>query len=186
MTSQQRSGDAASAPTAVMARKIPGVHPLGPRFRWAPLEKSTTGRLYALGVLAFVIAVLTAAWRIDPGMLRMGAHRQLGLPPCGFLTITGFPCPTCGMTTAFAHTVHGHPAAAIASQLAGFILAVGTIVAGLLAIVAVVTGRKPAINWYRINPMRVVWWGAAIFVLAWGLKMGLGLLDGSLPARGAR
>jgi hypothetical protein len=28
---------------------------------------------------------------------------QLGLPPCGFLLFTGYPCPGCGLTTSFAH-----------------------------------------------------------------------------------
>ena len=32
----------------------------------------------------------------------MGTHQQLGLPPCNFVTLTGYPCPACGMTTSFA------------------------------------------------------------------------------------
>lgn len=36
-----------------------------------------------------------------------GLHTRLHLPPCLFLTITGLPCPFCGLTTSFALLTHG-------------------------------------------------------------------------------
>ncbi len=178
--SQAASSHVSNAP---QTRQQAG-HPLGPLVRFVRLERAVTGRLYALGMVAAAAAVLVAAWRIDPGRATMGTHRQLGLPPCGFLMITRLPCPTCGMTTSFAHTVRGQLPAAIRSQPAGFVLAVATVAAGLAGLFALVSGYRPAVNWYRVNPINVVWWAGAAFVLSWAMKMAMGLLDGSLPAGG--
>lgn len=62
----------------------------------------------ALLVLALaLVAVLATAAALRPDPAGFGTHRQLGLPPCGFLAMTGRPCPSCGMTTAFAWAVRG-------------------------------------------------------------------------------
>ncbi len=57
----------------------------------------------AVGAIAMLVA---AAW-IDPDPRGYGTHTQLGLPPCGFLALTGSRCPGCGLTTAFAYGVRG-------------------------------------------------------------------------------
>lgn len=164
-----------------MAR--PAGHPLGPLVSWEPLEHPVWSRIYAGGVAVAAIAlIVTAAW-LTPDSHRMGTHQQLGLPPCGFVTMTGLPCPTCGMTTAFADTVRGRVVAAVQAQAAGFVLAVFTMVAGVLGSAAVVTGKRISVNWYRVNPIRLIWLVTLGFLLAWGLKIVLGLMDRSLPVR---
>lgn len=52
-------------------------------------------------------AVLLVAAMLEPDARGYGTHAQLGLPPCGFLLLTGAPCPGCGLTTAFAHAIRG-------------------------------------------------------------------------------
>jgi hypothetical protein len=52
-------------------------------------------------------AVLAIAATLDPDVRGYGTHAQLGLPPCGFLLLTGARCPGCGLTTAFAHAIRG-------------------------------------------------------------------------------
>jgi hypothetical protein len=52
-------------------------------------------------------AVLVVAAMLEPDARGYGTHAQLGLPPCGFLLLTGAPCPGCGLTTAFAHAIRG-------------------------------------------------------------------------------
>src|SRR5689334_8979719 len=82
-------------------------HPLGPLVTWPALQQPIFGRLYAAGVLLATSAILITAARLHPDAHQYGTHEQLGLPPCGFLVMTGLPCPTCGMTTAFAYATHG-------------------------------------------------------------------------------
>lgn len=158
-------------------------HRLGRWINFVPLQQRVVGRLYAAGVAAAAGIVLGLAAGLAPGTRDLGTHRQLGLPPCGFVTVTGLPCPTCGMTTAFAHTVRGQFGAAIRCQAAGFLSAIATACAGVVATLAVLTGRRPAVNWYRVNPTRFVWWLVGLLVASWAVKIVLGLMDGSLPAR---
>lgn len=39
--------------------------------------------------------------------------------PCPLRTLTGVPCPICGMTTSVEATLHGHPLAALGANPAG-------------------------------------------------------------------
>ncbi|MHC4444523.1 MAG: DUF2752 domain-containing protein [Planctomycetota bacterium] len=160
----------------------PTRHPLGPLVTVKPLCHPVTSRLYAAGLaLAAGILLYTAAGLV-PSKNHIGTHQQLKLPPCGFVIMTGFPCPTCGMTTAYAYTVRGRFIQAIRSQIAGFLMALGTAALGIVSVVSAVAGRRPSINWYRINPTNMVWWLAALLILAWAVKITLGLTDGTLPA----
>jgi hypothetical protein len=161
----------------------PAVHPLGPLIEVRRLQRPRMGRFYSAIVCLAAAGLLGTAIWLSPAGGHMGTHRQLGLLPCGFVTMTGYPCPTCGMTTAFAHAVRGHIGESIRSQPAGFALAVVTVVIGSCAAGALVAGRYPAINWYRINPTTFVWGIACGLVAAWGFKIAMGLLDGSLPAK---
>jgi hypothetical protein len=67
-------------------------------FRWP-------SRLGWLLLFAIPLAVVITATQLTPAPAGMGTHQQLGLPPCGFLVVTGVPCPGCGLTTSFAHMV---------------------------------------------------------------------------------
>jgi hypothetical protein len=52
-------------------------------------------------------AVLGVACRLEPDPRGYGTHTQLGLAPCMFAQVTGYLCPSCGMTTSFAWFVRG-------------------------------------------------------------------------------
>ncbi len=64
------------------------------------LSRVTWAVLFALPTAVFI----TAAW-LTPNPHGHGTHTQLGLPPCGFLLFTGYPCPGCGLTTAFSYMI---------------------------------------------------------------------------------
>ncbi len=73
----------------------------------------------------FAVAVWINPYGDDGSPQSMGTHRQMGLPPCTFLSSTGMPCPSCGMTTSFALLMHGDlvnslRANAVGTMMAGF------------------------------------------------------------------
>jgi hypothetical protein len=68
-------------------------------------------RLGLVAIAACWLGVFVVAARLDPykdGKVWLEeTHRQLFLPPCTFKDATGLPCPSCGMTSAFALLVRG-------------------------------------------------------------------------------
>ncbi len=78
-------------------------------------------------LLCTALAVLVIARVLTPSVTGMGTHEQLGLPPCGILALTGWPCPACGLTTAFAHLAHFDPLASVAANPLGVPMFLGTL-----------------------------------------------------------
>ena len=78
--------------------------------------------------LSFTALLITSAWLSpydEDGQPRtMATHTQLGLPPCNMVVLTGKPCPSCGMTTAFSLLVHGDVKNSVKANWVGTILAV--------------------------------------------------------------
>jgi hypothetical protein len=132
-------------------------------------------RAIAAVVLVGGLGLLAVAVRLTPDSAGMGTHHQLGLPPCGMLVVTKLPCPTCGMTTAFAHTVRGQWIKAILAQPMGWVLAVATGMAVLLALRTLVAGKVWTLNWYRVSPTRLVFTIFALFLVAWAFRIVLHL-----------
>ena len=147
-------------------------------------QPGTVGtRLIGLLVAAGSAIVLTVAARLTPAADGLGTHCQLGLPACGFLISTGLPCPTCGMTTAFAYMMHGMPVRAATAQPLGAMLCLAVGIAAGLGAFSAASGRAVRINWYRISPAALAVGTAALVIVAWGIKVGWGLASGALPYR---
>jgi len=92
-----------------------------PRARWY-----VRAGLVGIGVALVVIFGLAASihpYGPDGAPRSMATHTQLGLPPCNFVTLTGKPCPSCGMTTSFALLVRGDIGASLRANWVGTILA---------------------------------------------------------------
>ena len=119
------------------------------------------------------VGLLVLAACLSPDPSGVGTHTQLGVAPCSMMVLWGVPCPTCGMTTAFAHTVRGQWFAAIRAQPAGWLAAVATAVFGGSCAVTAVTGRKWVVNWYRVPPGRVVLIIVTIVLSAWAYRIGV-------------
>jgi len=114
-----------------------------------PVVRSrVAARIWAAVLLLGSLSVLGIALWLQPSPTGYGTHQQLGfgnyhLAPCGMLMTTGYPCPTCGMTTAFAHTVRGQFLRAIWAQPSGFLLALATMITAVASAWTLVTGRNP-------------------------------------------
>lgn len=156
-------------------------HPLGPLISMVPLREGTKGRSIAVLVLVGTLTLLGVALWVEPDSSGLGTHRQLGFPACTSITLTGYPCPTCGMTTAFSHTVRGQLPSAFMAQPAGLLLALMTILIGVLSLLTITTGQIATINWYRLSPTWVVLLFLAVILLAWLFKIMTGRTTGVLP-----
>lgn len=75
-----------------------------------------------------LLILSVAAW-LSPSPDGHGTHTQLGMRECSWATMLDRPCPTCGMTTAFAFAAEGMFVASAAAQPFGFLLALGTAIA---------------------------------------------------------
>ncbi|TWT45388.1 hypothetical protein RAS1_18110 [Phycisphaerae bacterium RAS1] len=140
-------------------------------------------RLIALGVLLGCGGVLGVAAWLRPDPRGLGTHQQFGFAPCGFLLQTRLPCPSCGMTTAFAHAVRFHWLRAVYAQPGGFILALGAAIASVAALLALLRGRWPAWHFGILTPYRLFLSLLIVLVGGWALKILFGLIDGTLPVR---
>ncbi len=147
------------------------------------VRRSGVTRLIAGGLLAGSVTVLGIAWVLPPDPRGLGTHRRLGSGPCGLLVVTGQPCPTCGMTTAYAHFVRGQWGRALWVQPAGFVLALATAAAVPVAGWALVRGRWPRPINRTIEPTWVFVGFLALMLAGWAFKMVAGRIDGTLPYR---
>ncbi len=146
-------------------------HPLGPLILRQEMVHGRRSRFLAAVLFAgFVSPFLVAAW-LDPDPGGTGTHRQLGLQACSVLQLTGYPCPTCGMTTAFAHTVRGNLPQALRAQPMGVLICLGLLAGSLASLEAAVTGRRWSVNWYRVSPQKAVIVFVLLFAAAWGYKI---------------
>lgn len=114
MTSPEQSIDASSFVTSTRAPHK-GTH------------SKRAARLWWSGLLLIPAVVLTLAAGLEPNPLGHGTHTQLGLPPCGFLLVTGYPCPGCGLTTSFAHMMNAELVAALRANAFGVLLFVSVV-----------------------------------------------------------
>lgn len=140
-------------------------------------------RLPAAALFLSCAALLGVALYLKPDPSGMGTHRQLGLQPCGMVLMTGYPCPTCGMTTAFAHTVRGQFLSAIHAQPAGFILALLTILTAAGALYALIAGRLPRLPWHAFTSYRLLLALLVLMLGGWFAKIALGRVEGTLPVQ---
>jgi len=115
------------------------------------------------------LSVLVIAGYVEPDAEGVGTHEQLGLHACGFYERTGYPCPTCGMTTAFAHVVRGHIAKAFGVQPAGALGALVCVMVTIVAVIGVVSPKR--LDKFMVvllfNTNRIVLCVAGVILASW-------------------
>lgn len=146
-------------------------HALGPLCYRVDAQEPVRARLVAAAVLAVSCFFLGLAAWLEPDSRGLGTHQQLGLPPCSSMMLLGYPCPTCGMTTAFAHAVRGRFVAAFGAQPAGFLLALVAVIAAGASLSVVVSGRVWTVNWFRLSPATLLIVVIAIVMGSWSYKL---------------
>ncbi|TVQ76977.1 MAG: DUF2752 domain-containing protein [Phycisphaeraceae bacterium] len=136
------------------------------------VRRASLAERVSCGVLASgALALLATAALLDPSPTGTGTHTQLGLPSCTWLAMAGVPCPTCGMTTAFAYAAAGDYQQAFLAQPAGLVFVLATSmavwIAGHIALFGSTVGRAMT----RIFGSRVLWIGLGILLAGWFYKM---------------
>lgn len=146
-----------------------------------PARSGLAVRLRGLAVAAPIMAVMAVAIWLQPDDRGLGTHEQLHMGACNFLATTGWPCPTCGMTTSFSALAHGRFDMAVQAHAFGPVLAAAMLAIWAMAMAELVTGRA------MITRLRWRWWWLACALAAlaagWGLKAYLGWASGTFPMR---
>lgn len=161
---------------------IPVAKPL-PAERTAnlPAMRPMLVRWLALAVFIASVTLLWLAIRLRPDPSGFGTHQQLGMAPCGILIRYGLPCPTCGMTTAFSHTVRGQWLKAIMVQPGGFVLCVGAMIAAVVSMMTLWLGAVPQAISRRLTFYHLFWIILITVLGGWGIRLLVGLVTGELP-----
>lgn len=140
----------------------------------APRLSRLTRWVLATAAVGLVLVLATAGW-LEPDPSGFGTHAQLGLGPCGFLTLTGQRCPTCGMTTAFAWMVRGRIDRAIEANPSGALLAPVCMVLVPWLLLCAVSGRPRWGTRTIDGPLIVVTVATvAVGLAAWTIRVILG------------
>ncbi|TVQ89296.1 MAG: DUF2752 domain-containing protein [Deltaproteobacteria bacterium] len=126
-------------------------------------------RLISAALLVPALVALGIARWLEPAVQGHGTHTQLGLNSCSILSWTGYPCPMCGMTTAFSLLAHFRPIQALLVQPFGAVLFLLTVAVAAIALVELVwpTGRWQRL-WSLVRPYEG--WLTLAFLL--GLALG--------------
>lgn len=143
-------------------------------------------RLLLLGLAGIWVTVFTIGALLNPYFedgtpRRMETHRQMGLPECTFKEVTGYPCPSCGMTTSFSLLMHGDVWNSLRANFAGTVLAALGLVYVPWSVLSAWRGRFMYIRslemtLFRISIVFIVLlfgrWGVALAMTYWSQSGG--------------
>ncbi len=88
-----------------------------------------------------LVVLLGVARSLAPSPNGFGTHQGLGLPPCTFQVMFHMRCPSCGMTTSWAHLTRGDVPGAVQSNVGGLLLGVIAMLAAPWLLVSALLGR---------------------------------------------
>ncbi|QEF99916.1 hypothetical protein Mal15_39830 [Stieleria maiorica] len=127
-------------------------------------------RIAAAIAAVVLVGLLATAAALQPDSAGLGTHHQLGLPPCSIRVLFGIRCPSCGMTTSWAHMMEGEFRAAAAANLGGLLLAIYAL-CGLGTLLQIVRqGKIPSERTIRRYTIALI--AIALVTLAdWGMRV---------------
>jgi len=141
----------------------------------AAFEPAEVRRRFVAAALAAGASggLLVVAWLLPPASRGFGTHQALGLPACSWPARFGVPCPSCGMTTAFALASKGRIVDSFTTQPMGCVLAIAAGMTFVAAIWTLATGRTVWPVYERLLGARLAWFAGIAALLAWGYKTAL-------------
>ncbi len=148
-----------TAPATARARPIP--------------HNPTVSRVAWFFFFAIPSAVLITAAMLTPSPLGHGTHMQLGLPPCGFLVVTGYPCPGCGLTTCFTHMIRGEVVAASRCNAFGVMLFLMTLTTIPISFIGMIRGSSviDALERFQVDKLAILL--SACSITVWLIRIAI-------------
>jgi hypothetical protein len=139
------------------------------------LDRAEVRRRQRIAAFAAIASgsLLVVAWMLAPNADGFGTHRALGLPACSWPTRFGVPCPSCGMTTAFALASKGRIVESFATQPMGCVLALAAGMTLVASLWTLATGRTLWPVYERMWTARLAWIAGIAALLAWAYKTAL-------------
>ena len=148
---------------------------LGRRPRRVRLQGWVRASLVLIAVV--LVGVFAIAVVLDPyrdGKVWLGeTHRQLGLPPCTFKDLTGYPCPSCGMTSSFALAIRGDLWHSAQANFVGTLLALGCLAFIPWGLACALTGRLLGVRNFERLLVRAVIAFLILMFGRWGIVLAL-------------
>ncbi len=130
--------------------------------------KSSVGeKIGQVFVLLGCSAAIAVSVYLIPDARGHGTHEELGFPPCAMAELWGVPCPTCGVTTSFAHMARlevGRAALVQPVGVIGFALAAGGVA---VMAVSLSLGFSWAPVLRRVNWTILGWITAGVVFASW-------------------
>ncbi|MFO0800326.1 MAG: DUF2752 domain-containing protein [Gemmataceae bacterium] len=161
MPAEQQPQDA----TPVPPETIPLAVPVRPDPRLTRGVRVGLAAVAVTLVAVFGVAAYLNPYGPDGAARTMATHTQLGLPPCNMVSLTGKPCPTCGMTTSFALLVRGDVRASLAANWVGTVTALAWAALLVWSVASLSAGRMLFV---RRGELALTLLVAAFLVLALG------------------
>lgn len=158
------------APRALVAM------PALPTAPWSSRAALLSRTIWAV-LFGIPTAVVVTAAMLTPSPVGHGTHTQLGLPPCGFLVFSGYPCPGCGLTTAFAHMVRLQVVGAWHANPFGIALFLCTVAFIPLAAVGFVRGWPVVATLDRIHAEKFAIGLSLLSLLAWVSRVAMQMMS---------
>lgn len=154
-----------------MARRLLSLQDSAQSFEESRLRFTGHDQFRYLAVTGSSAALLLIARFLRPSPDGFGTHQQLGLPPCAFLSFTGIPCPSCGLTTSVAYAARLRFYESVITQPFGFVVFVSAALVIPLSIYFIYR-RVPCVKITGLPGWNLtVYLMIALFLLGWFYKI---------------
>ena len=109
---------------------------------YIPISKGMNRKIHFL-IACLLISILIICAKLDPAHEGVGTHTKLGRPTCLICKLFGINrCPSCGLTTALCHFMHGNFKSAITCHKAVLPTFIVLACLAVFCIIVSVTGKN--------------------------------------------